>query len=89
MDFTGSGSPATDPFGHGTHVAALAAGNGSVAGGAYTGVAPNANVINLRVLDEDGVGTTAALLDALEWVMDNRATYNIRVVNISLGHGGR
>ena len=37
------------------------------------------------MLDEDGVGTTAGLLDALEWVMDNRATYNIRVVNISLG----
>ncbi|HEX8335994.1 MAG TPA: S8 family peptidase, partial [Pyrinomonadaceae bacterium] len=85
VDFTGSGSPAGDPFGHGTHVAALAAGNGSVASGAYTGIAPNANVINLRALDEDGLGTTAGLLDALEWVMDNRATYNIRVVNISLG----
>ena len=85
VDFTGSGTAAVDPFGHGTHVAALAAGNGSVASGAYTGVAPNANVINLRALDADGVGTTAGLLDALEWVLDNRATYNIRVVNISLG----
>ena len=85
VDFTGLSSATTDPFGHGTHVAALAAGNGSVASGAYTGVAPNANVLNLRVLDADGVGTTAGMLDALEWVMDNRATYNIRVVNISLG----
>ncbi|HEX7956875.1 MAG TPA: S8 family peptidase, partial [Pyrinomonadaceae bacterium] len=85
VDFTGSGSPAGDPFGHGTHVAALAAGNGSVASGVYTGIAPDASVINLRALDEDGVGTTAGLLDALEWVLDNRATYNIRVVNLSLG----
>jgi serine protease AprX len=85
VDFTGSSSATTDPFGHGTHVAALAAGNGSVASGAYTGVASNANVVNLRVLDEDGLGTTAGMLDALEWVMNNRATYNIRVVNISLG----
>src|ERR1043166_8504045 len=85
VDFTGEGIPAEDPYGHGTHVAALAAGNGSVAGGAYTGIAAGANIINLRVLDSGGLGTTSGLLAALDWVMNNRQQYNIRVVNMSLG----
>src|ERR1044071_1262794 len=83
-DFTGEGRP-DDPYGHGPHVASLAAGNGRISNGAYTGIAPNANLINLRVLNADGVGTTAWVLRALDWVASNRATYNIRVVNMSLG----
>ncbi len=83
-DFTGE-NRTDDPYGHGTHVAALAAGNAHVASGAYTGIAPNANLINLRVLDSLGHGKTSGLLSALDWVMTNRTTYNIRVVNMSLG----
>src|ERR1041384_7763496 len=83
-DFTGEGRT-DDPYGHGTHVASLAAGNGRISNGAYVGIAPNANLINLRVLNSDGVGTTAWVLRALDWVASNRATYNIRVVNMSLG----
>jgi subtilisin family serine protease len=49
------------------------------------GIAPKANIINLRVLDQNGVGTTSALLNAIEWIRVNYRTYNIRVVNISLG----
>jgi len=48
-------------------------------------VAPNAKIINLKVLDATGKGTTSSLLNALDWVMNNSATYNIRVVNMSLG----
>jgi serine protease AprX len=48
-------------------------------------IAPNANVINLRVLNSQGTGSTARLLSALDWVISNRAAYNIRVVNLSLG----
>jgi serine protease AprX len=84
QDFTGEGRT-DDPYGHGTHVAGLAAGNGQIADGAYTGIAPNANIINLRVLDSDGVGTTSALLRALNWVLVNHAAYNVEVVNMSLG----
>src|SRR5437763_2881952 len=90
QDFTGeldaNGFPITsDPYGHGTHVANIAAGNGKVAQGAYVGIAPNASIINLRVLNSQGVGTEAALLSALDWVATNRSTYNIRVINMSLG----
>src|SRR5687768_2187249 len=52
-DFTGE-NRTDDPYGHGTHVAAIAAGNGRVANAAYIGIAPNANIINLRVLNAMG-----------------------------------
>ena len=83
-DFTGEGRT-DDPYGHGTHVASLAAGNGRISNAEYLGVAPNANLINLRVLNAEGIGTTAYVLRALDWVTSNRHTYNIRVVNMSLG----
>src|ERR1700759_235513 len=83
-DFTGEGRT-DDPYGHGTHVAGLAAGNGQGAGGAYEGVAPDANIVNLRVLNSLGNGTVSGLLNALNWILTNRATYNIKVVNMSLG----
>jgi len=90
QDFTGeldaNGFPITsDLYGHGTHVANIAAGNGKVAQGSYVGIAPNASIINLRVLNSQGVGTEAALLNALDWLATNRSTYNIRVINMSLG----
>src|SRR5258707_407768 len=84
QDFTGE-NRIDDPYGHGTHVTAMAAGNNSIASGAYTGIAPNANLVNLRVLNSQGVGSTSALLGALNWLLTNSATYNIRVVNMSLG----
>ncbi len=84
QDFTGE-NRVDDPYGHGTHVAASAAGNGSLYKGNYTGIAPNANLINLRVLDSKGRSKTSTVLSALNWVFSNRASYNIRVVNVSLG----
>ena len=83
-DFTGEGRT-DDPYGHGTHVASIAAGNGRIARAEYVGVAPNANIINLRVLNSQGAGRVSYILGALEWVYQNRAVYNIRVVNLSLG----
>src|SRR5205085_11609048 len=70
QDFTGE-NRTDDPYGNGTHVASLAAGNGQVAGGAYIGIAPAANLINLRVLDAQGAGSTSNVLAALDWVLQN------------------
>ena len=84
QDFTGEGR-IDDPYGHGTHVAALAAGNGRISNAQYVGVAPNANILNLRVLNSEGIGTTGGVLRALDWIATNRELYNIRVVNMSLG----
>ena len=93
VDFTGDNNLTEDRFGHGTHVASLAAGSGgqnlNLADGLYLdnyqGIAPNAKIINVRVLDREGLGSTARLITALDWIYNNRATYNIRVVNLSLG----
>ncbi|MCU1268022.1 MAG: hypothetical protein JWM21_4340 [Acidobacteria bacterium] len=83
-DFTGE-NRVDDPYGHGTHVASIAAGNGRIANASYLGIAPNAKIINLRVLNSQGAGSISAVLNALDWVMTNRTTYNIRIVNMSLG----
>ncbi|HEV2914227.1 MAG TPA: S8 family serine peptidase, partial [Pyrinomonadaceae bacterium] len=84
QDFTGEGRT-DDPYGHGTHVASASAGNGQVSSGQYKGIASNAQIINLRVLNSEGTGTASALLSALDWVLSYRTLFNIRVVNMSLG----
>jgi subtilisin family serine protease len=67
FDFTGEGR-LDDPYGHGTHVASLAAGVDHVAHGAYTGIAPEAKVINLRVLNSGGLGAVSNVMKALNWI---------------------
>jgi subtilisin family serine protease len=83
-DFTGE-NRTDDPFGHGTHVASIAAGNDQISSGAYTGIAPNAKLINLRVLNSTGAGAVSSVLAALDWIMTNREAFSIRVVNLSIG----
>ncbi|MDQ3801474.1 MAG: S8 family peptidase, partial [Acidobacteriota bacterium] len=85
-DFTGEGIT-EDPYGHGTHVAGIAAGNGLLSQGEYEGIAPNAKIINLRVLNKTGTGSVSSILAALDWIYANRANaaYNMKVVNLSLG----
>ena len=83
-DFTGE-NRTDDPYGHGTHVAAVAAGVGTPTSGNYEGVAPAANLVNLRVINSQGIGTVSGVLKALDWLMANRQAYNVRVVNMSLG----
>ena len=74
-----------DPLGHGTHVAGIAGGNGSLSAGAYPGMAPNAQIFDVRVLRHDGRGTVSDVLAGLDWVLANHAEHNIRVINMSLG----
>jgi serine protease AprX len=83
-DFTGE-NRTDDPYGHGTHVASAVAGSDAPYSGAYAGVAPGAGLVNLRVLNAQGIGTTASVLAALDWVLLNHTLYNIRVVNMSIG----
>jgi len=82
-DFTGHGD-ASDHYGHGTHVAAIIAGEGSVESG-YRGIAPGASLLNLRVLGDDGSGDASDVIDAIDWTVEHRREYNVRVINLSLG----
>ena len=83
-DFTGQNITG-DPYGHGSHVASLIAGDWALHSSAYEGAAPGSNLINLRVLNSTGTGSVSTLIDALDWTVANKAAWNIRVVNMSLG----
>ncbi|MFK7889148.1 MAG: S8 family serine peptidase [Gammaproteobacteria bacterium] len=74
-----------DPLGHGTHVAGIAGGNGTLSAGAYPGMAPDAQIFDVRVLRHDGRGTVSDVLAGLDWVLANHDEHNIRVINMSLG----
>jgi len=69
----------SDDYGHGTHVAGLAASR-------FVGVAPNARLIGLKVLNAQGQGTADAVLRAIEFAIVNKDLLNIQVLNLSLGH---
>ena len=73
-----------DRYGHGTFVAGIIAGSGSSSGNKYIGVAPRADVVNVRVSNDQGMSTESDVVSGLQWVLENKAKYNIRVVNLSL-----
>ncbi len=83
VNFSSASTP-EDEYGHGTHVAGIIAGNGSTSAGGRMAVAPRAGLINVKVSGSNGSGTISDLIEGLQWINDNRKTYNIRVVNISL-----
>jgi serine protease AprX len=82
---TGTLVPPADPGGHGTHVAGLIAGDGTASGGVYAGVAPGANLVDVRVIASTGATSISTLIAGMQWVLAHRADYNIRVVNLSAG----
>ncbi|TMH92149.1 MAG: hypothetical protein E6H47_03760, partial [Betaproteobacteria bacterium] len=75
----------SDPGGHGTHIAGIIAGNGSRSGGEIIGVAPQANIVDVRVLGNTGRGRISSVVRGIEWVLAHRHDYNIRVINLSFG----
>jgi subtilisin family serine protease len=79
-DNGGNINDASDGQGHGTNVSGIIAANN-----VHVGIAPGANIIPIKVLGNDGSGSFLAVEQALQWVIDNRAAYNISVVNMSLG----
>ena len=92
QDFTGTATTNSngaqyDLYGHGTHVAGIIGGNGSLSGGHYAGVAPGVNLIDLRALDANGAGTDSTVIAAIQQAIALQNTYNIRVINLSLGRG--
>src|SRR2546423_10856504 len=93
VDFTGEGKT-DDAYGHGTHTAGVAAGTGQAsedyaaqnAGSpTFGGLATNAKLADLRLLDSYGVGQVSTVIKAVNWAITTKRTYNIRVMNLSLG----
>lgn len=80
-----------DFLGHGTHVSSLVLGSGKASQGRFQGVAPGAHLISIRVTAGDETEMTPAdryhaLLSGLNWAIENRERYNIRVANLSVGY---
>ena len=75
-----------DDNGHGTHVAGIIAGNGRMSPEQkYCGIAPNAKLIIIKVLDKNGNGNTSNVLSGVEWLIKNKDKYKVRLLNISVG----
>jgi len=83
-----SGAAAGDGYGHGTFMAGLVAGSGAASGGAYTGVAPAAKILDVQVATADGSTSLSRVLAGLQAVQDRHATdHSLRVLNLSLSSG--
>ena len=85
VDFVNGSTSQYDDNGHGTHVAGTVAGNGYDSYGARAGIAPEAHLVGLKVLDSRGRGVISDVIAALDWIVTNRAAHNIRVANLSVG----
>src|SRR6267143_687056 len=86
VDFTGTGSLG-DPYGHGTHIAGIIAGDGGASravGLDYAGMAPGVRLLNFKVLDDRGHGYVSNVLSAIDLVIATRWYYNTKVINLSL-----
>lgn len=84
-DFVNNKTVPYDDNGHGTHVCGIAAGNGKLSNGKYCGIAPNCNIVSIKVLNNEGRGNSAEVLAGIQWMVDNAERYNIRIANLSVG----
>src|SRR3954469_26022479 len=69
-----------DGYGHGTFVAGIAAG----AAPGFAGTAPKANLLSVDVMNDKGEATVGDVINACDWILANKSTYNIQVANFSL-----
>lgn len=91
-DLSGEGS-SVDTYGHGTVMAGIVGGNGTDSaartGGAYTGVAPKATLVSVKVAGRNGVVDVSTMLQGMHWVSAYKDQFNIRVMNLSWGTPSR
>jgi len=87
VDFVDYRTQPHDGYGHGTHVAGIIAGSGFDSDGARRGIAPGAHLIVLKALDEQGDGFISSAIAAIDYAIEQRAAYNIRVINLSVAAG--
>ncbi len=85
VDLTNGDNPYQDSYGHGTFVAGLIAGNGASSNGQYSGEAPGAKLVSIKVAGADGTTHLGTLISGLQWAVDHQGRYGIKILNISLG----
>lgn len=74
-----------DNSGHGSHVSGIAAGDGYLSRSLFMGIAPEASLIGVKVLDHRGNGHISDIMRGLDWILRKKEELNIRIVNISIG----
>ena len=74
-----------DDSGHGTHVGGIIAGSGALSQGRLAGIAPEANLAAVKVLDARGEGDVMQIMEGIRWIRKNCSRYGIQVANISVG----
>ena len=74
-----------DSYGHGTFMAGIIAGNGAASNGKYVGMAPSARVLSLKIAGATGASDVSTIIAAIQWVVTAQPSYDIRVLNLSLG----
>lgn len=84
LTFNSNSGHVNDATGHGTHIAGIIGGSGYMSEGLYSGIAPQVNFISLKISDENGMAYESDAIDAMQWVLENKDRYNIRVVNMSI-----
>ncbi len=84
-DFVNNKKSAYDDNGHGTHVAGILAGNGYLSSGRFQGIAPEAKLVGVKVLDSNGSGRISTVLKGIEWCLSQMGPLKIRVINFSMG----
>lgn len=87
QDFVNQKKLPYDDSGHGSHICGKIASNARIPadGNEFLGIAPNCNLIVLKILDKNGDAPIYTFLEALYWILQNYKTFNIRIVNISIG----
>jgi len=91
-DLSGEGT-SVDTYGHGTVMAGIVGGSGADSatrtGGAFTGVAPKATLVSVKVAGRNGVVDVSTMLQGMHWVSAYKDQFNIRVMNLSWGTPSR
>jgi serine protease AprX len=86
VDLTGSGAQQQNASQwHGTMTSVVCAGDGYLSNGLYKGIASDAELVLLKVQDDQGKIATESIIKALQWVLENHTAFGIRIVNMSLG----
>lgn len=84
-DFVKNKNVAYDDNGHGTHISGIIGGKGTNSNGLVKGIAPKTNIVGVKVLDSNEKGYISNVISGIDWVIENKDRYNIKVINLSLG----
>ena len=85
IDLINNNDTIYDDNGHGTYVAGIVTGRDIIYGGKFSGIDATSDIVMIKALDSNGETDSIKILEAMQWVLDHKDEYNIRVVCMSFG----